>query len=115
MEIGIDLVEHKDLLGKEERLAPRLLSEAELEKYHSFTSPKRKLEYLASRFAVKEAIFKVYKKGDLTLNFNEISVLNHEDGSPYISSTKIKAELKVSLSHTDNYSVAIVVKNNIAI
>lgn len=111
MEIGIDLVEHKDLIGKEEKLKLRLLSLEELERYNSFKSDKRKLEYLASRFAVKEAIFKVYKKGDLTINFSDISILNSEDGSPYVSSTKINDNLKVSISHTDNYSIAVVLKN----
>lgn len=108
--LGIDLVEHARLRGMEEKFKKRLLSALELACYESFSSEKRKLEYLASRFAAKEAIFKVYKKGDGSLNFRDISILNAKDGSPYIVCDAIKDKLAISLSHTENYSIAVVLK-----
>ncbi len=107
--IGIDLVEHASLLEKDmEKLSLRLLSNRELDVYHKLCSS-RKIEYLASRFACKEAIFKAFKNGDKTANYKDFSILNHEDGSPYVKcSTKASYEYLITLSHTKNYSVAYV-------
>lgn len=104
--LGIDLVEHKDMLDKDENFARRILSDSEFSYYTNINSEKRKLEYLASRFAAKEAIFKCIGRGFV---FSEVSILNKENGAPYIESVQIDEKLQISLSHTDNYSVAIVV------
>ena len=111
MRVGIDLVEHKDMLDKDDNFAKRILSSLEFENYIKFTHPKRKLEYLASRFAAKEAIFKCLQRGFI---FSEVSILNKENGAPYIQSSMIEEELHISLSHTDAYSVAIVINLQIA-
>lgn len=110
--IGIDLVELIEIKEKQsERFINRVLSDLELEKYNSITNEKRKLEYLAGRFAVKEAYTKVYRSFETPLNFKEVSVLNDEFGAPYIeSSYKPNDELEVSISHSKNYVVAIVMK-----
>lgn len=108
MKVGIDLAEHKDFINKE-ALINRILSPLEKAKYNTITSEKRKLEYVASRFAAKEAIFKVYEEGDKTLNFKDISILNKENGAPYISSDFLKDKLEISISHSENYSIAIVI------
>lgn len=106
MHIGVDLVEHQDIENKDERFIKRILTEAELGYYLKITSKKRRTEYLSSRFACKEAIFKCYKKG---LSFQDITILNEENGAPYALIMNKKTELQISLSHTDHYSVAVAI------
>lgn len=107
MKVGIDLVEHSRIRPEH---ADRILSDAEKKVYSTFNNKKRQIEYIASRFAVKEAIFKVYVHGDGTLSYKDISVLNDSYGAPYIVSERIKDSLEVSISHTTHYSEAIVIR-----
>ncbi|MDE5715745.1 MAG: 4'-phosphopantetheinyl transferase superfamily protein [Anaeroplasmataceae bacterium] len=108
MRIGIDLVEHKDIMYKDERFIKRVLSSQEFEIYSSFTNFSRRVEYLASRFACKEAIIKCFPEKE-SINFCEISILNKKNGAPYALIYNEEVELQISLSHTDNYSVAIAI------
>lgn len=111
--VGIDIVEFAEIKAKlSDKFVNRILSEAELKVYSKFKKEKRKLEFIAGRFAVKEAYTKVYKSFDVPLNFKDVSVLNDEFGAPYIeSSYKPNDELHVSISHSKNYVVAIVMIN----
>ncbi len=102
--LGIDLVEHKDMEYKEERFIKRILTLKELEYYYKITSKKRRIEYLSSRFACKEAIFKCFKTG---LSFLDITILNDEFGAPYALIKDKVSKIELSLSHTDNYSIAV--------
>ncbi len=114
-EIGIDIVEHEKMEKKiSDEFIKRVLSEKELKYYYEIKSNKRKLEYISSRFAAKEAIFKAYKSGDGTTCYTNISILNNKDGSPYVLFENMNDEIKISISHTDNYSVAnvILIKKN---
>ncbi|MDE6407307.1 MAG: holo-ACP synthase [Anaeroplasmataceae bacterium] len=106
MRVGIDLVEHKDLEHKDERFIRHILTEQELSYYNRITNKKRRIEYLSSRFACKEAIFKCYRTG---VAFQDITILNDELGAPYALIKDKKVELSLSLSHTDNYSVAVAI------
>ncbi len=110
LEIGIDIVEHDKMKDKiTDNFIKRILSKDELEYYNQIKSEKRKLEYISSRFAAKEAIFKAYKCGDGTTNYTDISILNRDDGSPYVLFNEKNDTIKISISHTDNYSVANVI------
>ncbi len=102
--LGIDLVEHKDMEYKDERFIKRILTSKELEYYYKITNKKRRIEYLSSRFACKEAIFKCFKTG---LSFLDITILNDDLGAPYALIKDELVNLELSLSHTDNYSVAV--------
>lgn len=106
MKIGIDLAEHKDFIDKKRSFIERVLSLEEQALYDSFQSSKRKLEYLASRWAVKEAVIKCLGH---SIPFNDIVVLNKENGSPYVKIKNKTETFEISLSHTDNYSVAVAV------
>lgn len=106
MRIGIDLVEHKDMENRDERFIGRVLTEPEQTYYQSITNKKRRIEYLSSRFACKEAIFKCFQTN---LTFQDITILNTINGAPYALIHNQKTELQISLSHTDNYSVAIAI------
>ncbi|MDE7213811.1 MAG: holo-ACP synthase [Anaeroplasmataceae bacterium] len=106
MRVGIDLVEHKDMENRDERFVRRILTEPEYTYYTSITNKKRRIEYLSSRFACKEAIFKCYHT---KVAFQDITILNDSLGAPYALIHDKKTELNISLSHTDNYSVAIAI------
>ena len=106
MRVGIDLVEHKDMENRDERFIKHILTEPEYSYYSSITNKKRRIEYLSSRFACKEAIFKCYQTG---VAFQDITILNDSLGAPYVLIQYKKVELNLSLSHTDNYSVAIAI------
>lgn len=109
MSVGIDLVEHKNISNKDERFIKRVLSDLELEYYNTINNKQRRIEYVASRFASKEAIFKCYKESSVGYNFKDISILNKKNGAPYVLINNDEVKLQISLSHTENYSVAIAI------
>lgn len=109
--IGIDIIENQRMINKDDSFIKRILSLKEYEKYVSFNNEQRKLEYLSSRFACKEALFKACKVGNKDLNYTDISILNDLNNAPYIEiRNEKKSEFEVSISHEKNYSVAIVIK-----
>jgi len=110
--IGIDIVELEEIKERlSDRFVHRILSEEELVRYHEIKNTERRLQYLAGRFAAKEAYTKVYKRFTESLNFNDVAILNDEYGAPYIKSPYHPEDtLYVSISHSRNYAVAIVTK-----
>ena len=64
--IGIDLIEIeriRKVLYKQPKLVDRVLTENEKLKFEKFTHEKRKIEFLAGRFAVKELLVKHWVQG----------------------------------------------------
>jgi holo-[acyl-carrier protein] synthase len=110
--IGIDIVELEEIKEKlSDKFVHRILSERELERYHAIKNTERRLQYLAGRFAVKEAYTKVYRRFETPLQFVDVEVLNDAEGAPYIESTyRPEDVLHVSISHSRNYVVAVVTK-----
>jgi holo-[acyl-carrier protein] synthase len=110
--IGIDIVQNgrfKDALYDEKKYS-RFLSPKEIAIYQDFTSEKRKLEYLASRFAAKEALIKALSKTNISFNYRDVSVLNDENGAPYIEfAFKNDLYVLVSISHSEDNSIAFVI------
>lgn len=94
--IGCDIVEHERV---NLTIAKKVLSNKE---YSLFEQTNNKIEYLASRFACKEAIVKASNKQYL---FKDIEILNHEDGACYCN---IEG-MMISISHEKNYSIAMAV------
>lgn len=94
--IGTDIIKNSRV---KEQLAKRVLTAAEYEIYVSKNNG-LKNEYLASRFAAKEAIVKATNK---LYSVNNIEILNDGDGKPYCSNIE---GIELSLSHEDDYSVA---------
>ncbi len=109
MKIGIDLVEHKDIEFRDDRFIKRVLSEEEYESYLKITNQKRRVEFLASRFAVKEAVFKCAEELVSPFDFRNITVCNNKNGAPYVLINHKDIGLRISLSHTDNYSIAVAI------
>jgi holo-[acyl-carrier protein] synthase len=110
--VGIDIVEFARIEKMiSERFINRILSDEEKVIYDNFKSDKRRIEFLAGRFAAKEAYTKLYKRFDTPLNFTDVKVLHDEFGAPYIKSTyKSEDNISVSISHSENYAVAICIK-----
>ena len=83
----------------------------DLKNYNEFnkiTNHRRKLEYLASRFAVKEAMSKALGVGiSKEFSFHDIEVKKDEKGKPYIEYSGYISH--VTISHTDSTAIAFVV------
>lgn len=111
-QVGIDIVELDEIRERlSDRFVQRVLSEEELARYHDIHNTERKLQFLAGRFAAKEAYTKVYKQFDQPLMFADVTIRNDESGAPYIVSTyRPQDELSLSISHSRNYAVAVVIK-----
>ncbi|RDU34840.1 holo-ACP synthase [Neobacillus piezotolerans] len=109
--IGIDLIEIgriKELIERQERFPGRVLAGRENEEY-SLLPTRRRAEYLAGRFAAKEAFAKALGTGiGASLSFQDIEVGKDELGKPYfVRPEKVKAHL--SITHTKEYAAAHVV------
>jgi|SRR5690625_2158148 len=111
--IGIDIIELKRIrqaLFKNERFIDRILSEREKRQYFHLEKEQRKLEFLAGRFAAKEAFAKAVGSGIGELNFRDIEVVTNDDGAPQLRVSGYSSEkLFVSISHSKDYAVAQVV------
>ncbi|SDL18179.1 holo-ACP synthase [Lacicoccus qingdaonensis] len=107
--LGTDIIEISRIkkVNKDHRLARRILSDVELDKYMNIKSDERKTEFLAGRFAVKEAYSKALGSGiGKTVAFKEIRCLNDSQGKPSIADDR---RAHVSISHAEEYAVATVV------
>ena len=108
--IGVDIVEFDRirLIKNKEKFVDKILSEKEKKVYMTFCNEQRCLEYLAGRFALKEAIYKAAPELCKQKNFNEFSILNNEAGAPYLAEPSATG-MMMTLSHSKNYVVAFVV------
>ena len=110
--IGIDIMElahMQAVLDKSPRIYQKFLTLKELELYES-CHEKRQLEFLAGRYAVKEAFSKAMGTGiGRTTTFQNITVLNNEKGAPYIEESPFSGKIHVSISHSQKMVVAQVV------
>ncbi|MGL5641972.1 MAG: holo-ACP synthase [Paraclostridium sp.] len=113
--IGIDIVEIyriKDIVEKNNRFIEKIFTENE-RKY--FESKNFRVETIAGNFAAKEAISKALGTGIRNFEFKDIEVIRDEKGKPIVKTyNNLKEicidynvlEIKVSISHSENYAVA---------
>ncbi len=120
--IGIDLIEVErvaEKIGKLSGFRELVFSKGEIEYCELRTN---KFEHYAARFAAKEAFFKAMGTGwrDGTA-FNEVEIINEENGKPVISflgktaasvSKLNLGKIAVSLSHLKTMATAIVIIEN---
>lgn len=111
--IGIDIVEIariERLLKKSNRFLERTLTKEEIAQYNNLRSERRKIEYVAGRFATKEAFAKATGTGIGELQFTDIEVLTLDTGAPslHVAGYETMA-LHLSISHSEQYAVAQVV------
>ncbi len=102
--VGTDIVKISRVKSK---LSVRILSDEEKVIYESFSSESRKQEYLAGRFAVKEALTKAFSSTKYFFSFTDMVILNDEEGRPHLIKPEIN-DLKVwlSISHEREYALA---------
>lgn len=103
--IGVDIAQISRFKDKNEHFIKRVLSLKELDIYNSLNE-ERRITFLASRFSAKEALFKAYKK--LDYEFSLVSVLNKENGEPYIEMDSPDV-IHISISHDGDYVVTYVI------
>lgn len=94
--IGTDIIKNQRVKSN---IAKRILTENEYQVYLK-KNDGLKTEYLASRFAAKEAIVKATNK---QYTVNQVEILNTVEGKPYCSNIE---GIELSISHEDEYSVA---------
>lgn len=71
---------------------------------------KRQAEFLAGRFAAKEAFVKAAGTGiSKDYNWHDIIVANEESGKPIINVKGVNDRLHISISHSEMYAVAQVI------
>ncbi|MBA4496014.1 holo-ACP synthase [Paenactinomyces guangxiensis] len=113
--IGTDIVEIKRIeeMGIE-RLARRILTEKERNLLPE--RERRRLEYIAGRFAAKEAISKALGTGiGQCVSFTDLEIVNVEKGTPraVLSASAqqrlfggSRIHIHLSISHSDHYATA---------
>ncbi|QUR94889.1 holo-ACP synthase [Macrococcoides canis] len=106
--IGTDILEINRVSQyiDNDKFLSRILHPEERERFNTFQSDKRKAEYLAGRFCVKEAYAKALGTGIGKLSFHDICCLNDAVGKPYI---KGDTNAHVSIAHTDTIATAYVI------
>jgi holo-[acyl-carrier protein] synthase len=109
--IGVDIIEInriEELVTKNEKFIHRILTEAEKDAY-MLLNDRRKMEYLAGRFAAKEAFSKAMGTGiGKNLQFIDIEVSQDSFGKPFISKP-FATGVHLSISHSKDYAVAQVI------
>jgi holo-[acyl-carrier protein] synthase len=109
---GIDIVEIKrikEIMQRQPKFIDRILAEPEKERFHQL-SDTRKVEFLAGRFAAKEAYAKAVGTGiGKELSFTDIQIQNDERGKPFILPTMLNQRIHLSISHSQDYVVAQVI------
>jgi len=108
--IGVDIVELCRIrtVKKKGKFVDKFLSEKEKKVYATLKNEQRQLEFLASRWAVKEAIYKAAPDLCKGKKFTDFSILNNESGAPYLDEPAATG-IMITLSHSENYVVAFVV------
>jgi len=94
---------------RREAFAVKVLSPAELELFEGFSSEQRQVEFLAGRWAVKEAIYKAIPDFCKGMSYATFTILNDAGGKPYVAFPTFEGNLQVSITHERKYAVAFVV------
>lgn len=122
--IGIDIIEIERIKHSIDKFGDSFLNKIYTQKELDYCLSKfNKYQHLAVRFAAKEAIYKAIASGwGKEATWKNIEITNEANGMPIVSfKGKLKdfisvdKDIKISLSHSDNYvtAVAIVYKKNI--
>ncbi len=109
--IGIDIIELsrvQELMTRQQKFVDRVLTEKEKQKFAAALSVVRRTEFLAGRFAAKEAYAKAAGTGiGKELSFLDIEIDTDHLGKPFFSKPIVHAH--VSISHSRDYCVAQVI------
>ncbi|WP_332698004.1 holo-ACP synthase [Halalkalibacter lacteus] len=110
--IGIDIVELERIekvMKHQPRFVKRILTTSEAKEFHQF-SVKRKVEFLAGRFAAKEAFVKAMGTGiSASYSWHDIEVRKEPNGRPILVVEGLRETIHLSISHSKTYAVAQVI------
>lgn len=110
--IGIDIVEIERIDGVMKRqpaFANKILTEKEKVLFDSMQG-RRKIEFLAGRFAAKEAFVKAVGTGiSKQFSWHDITIEKEKSGRPIMSVEGVGDTLHLSISHSFSYAVAQVI------
>lgn len=110
--IGIDIIELnriKAVLMRQPRLPERVLTESERAQMNKLAFT-RQIEFLAGRFAAKEAYAKAKGTGiGGQLSFQDIEITKNNWGKPFVVNKKGLEHAHLSITHSKQYAVAQVV------
>ncbi|UKS54037.1 holo-ACP synthase [Mycoplasma feriruminatoris] len=101
--VGIDIVENKRIKLKKEFII-KVLSENEIKTFNN-KNKKQQKEFLAGRWAVKEAIIKTLTH---PISMNKIDI-EYVDQKPVIQNQELN-NILISISHEKKYAVGIAIK-----
>lgn len=111
--IGLDLIELYRIeksLQKGNRLVTRILTQKERNVFAELTSTRRKVEFLAGRFAAKEAFAKATCRGIGELSFQHIEILSQANGKPELTAQGYEdVRIFISITHSKDYAAAQVI------
>jgi holo-[acyl-carrier protein] synthase len=109
--IGVDILKISRIKLEQAR---RILSEKEMKLFEQFKIESRKLEFLAGRFSVKEAIIKAIGSTTYRFGMRDITVINDKAGMPIVVSPEFEdIKLFVSISHEKDNCVGLCVIENV--
>lgn len=105
LRLGTDVVYLPRFLDKvnDERFIKRILTKAEQSIFNDITNERLKLEFLAGRYACKEAYSKAVGTGIGKLDFLDVEVLRNEHGAP------VSTKGNFSISHDNDYLLVVVI------
>lgn len=106
--IGLDLIELERVrltLERQPRMLKRILTDQERARYEMLKDT-RQLEYIAGRFAAKEAFVKALGTGiGREVSWLDLEVLNETSGRPVMTGP-FDGVIHVSITHSDHYAAA---------
>jgi holo-[acyl-carrier protein] synthase len=111
IKIGVDATEiarMEKIIETKPRFAKRVLTENELEKFHKLHG-RRQAEFLAGRFACKEAFSKAWGTGIGKVGLQDIEVLNNELGAPVVTKSPFTGKVNVTITHSQTDAIAIII------
>ncbi len=108
MKIGVDVTQVSRIRNAAEKnpeFFKRIFTDREIE---YFSGNKIKWESVAGNFAVKEAFSKYLGTGIRNISFHSIELLHNELGAPSLYFENKKANVSVSISHSEDIVIAVV-------
>lgn len=109
--IGLDIAEINRIeiaYNRKNTFSARVLTEEE-HKIFSSLKGKRQMEFLAGRYAAKEAYSKAMGTGIGKLGFKDIEILPDQSGKPVVTKSPFEGTVFLSITHTDSIAAAQVV------
>ncbi len=120
--IGVDIIEIDRIKSIINRFEYKFLNKIYTENEIEYCINKvNKYQHFAARFAAKEAIYKALNENEQKIaNWKNIEVFNQKNGLPIVKTYgKLKEyladdkEIKLSISHSENYVVCFAVINKL--